>query len=122
MKILEEQNKSRRNLTYWLNLLENDIHDENGELLTQYKDLGIDENYGILQYILDSILNVNYTCDSNKNYLGAKLTMSYAGPNIYIYTDYNIIVVYWGSRKIDFCYKDKIGLDDYFVKLYESMG
>lgn len=45
MNSLEVQNKLRRNVLYWVNLLENDIHGEDGELLTQYRDLGIDETY-----------------------------------------------------------------------------
>ena len=123
----EIQEKLKGNVLYWIKLLESDIHDENGELLTKYKDLAIDETYrgtdeyyGILDYILDSSLEIKYTCDSDKNYLGAELTMTLGGPNIYINTEYGKVEGYWDTEKIDISYEDKIGLDDYLAELYES--
>jgi len=62
-------------------------------------------------YLAD-VLDIEYYVDRNKEYLGARLLVSFGGPNIWVDTRYNIIEGYWWANHAEVRFNDNLELDE----------
>lgn len=46
---------------------------------------------------LQDVLDIRYTVNSAREYLGARILVGYGGPNVWIDTNTNALEVYWGQ-------------------------
>lgn len=74
--------------------------------------------YDASDYLNDA-LDIEYTIDSNFEYLGTKLVVAW-GPNIYIDTRGAVVKGYWGGDSVEVPYIDQLGIDDYCCEIYEA--
>lgn len=58
------------------------------------------EQVTMYDYLADC-LEVRYVVDSNMDYLGAIVTVTWGGPNVYIDTYSGCVKAYWGSKKTE---------------------
>ena len=65
-------------------------------------------------------LDIEYTIARDGTYLGARLLMTFGGPNIYINTRTKEVEGYWGTDKATAYFIDNVGLDDWFAEDYEA--
>jgi len=68
---------------------------------------------------LQDALDIQYIVDSKKEYLGARILVTFGGPNIWINTQYNEVEGYWWSDKSTWSYKDELGIDDACRDLFD---
>lgn len=69
---------------------------------------------------LENVLDINYLIDREKNYKGARLLVSWGGPNIWIDTFTKEVQGYWGGDQyIKGYFGDELGLDDYCEEIYK---
>jgi hypothetical protein len=61
---------------------------------------------------LQDVYDINYTINSQRDYLGARLLVAGGGPNIWVNTKSNCVEGYWGSDEVSVYYIDNLGLDD----------
>ena len=87
---------------------------ENPDLI-EWQD---EENQSAFDYINDA-LDIQYIVNSAKEYLGAKILVSFGGPNIWINTQFNTVDGYWRGDDSTFSYEDKLGIDDAARELFE---
>ena len=87
---------------------------ENPDLI-EWQD---EENQTAFDYISDA-LDIQYIVNSAKEYLGAKILVSFGGPNIWINTQHNQVEGYWWGDDSTFSYEDKLGIDDAARELFE---
>lgn len=70
---------------------------------------------------LEDALDIVYSVDSNRVYRGARVLVSWGGPNVYIDTNTNALEVYWGSdtatRYLPAAFID--ALDEALLELWE---
>jgi hypothetical protein len=77
------------------------------------------EEGDLLGMFLDDILSIETIYRSPQGeYQGAEVLWTYGGPGIYIDTKDNMVTGYWGSDRIERCYDDRIGLDEYLEEAY----
>ena len=88
---------------------------ENPELI-EWQD---EENQTAFDYLNSDALEIKYVLDEAQNYLGAKILVSFGGPNIWINTQHNTVDGYWWGDDSSFSYEDKLGLDDACRDLFE---
>ena len=68
---------------------------------------------------LEQMLDIEYITDRNGDYLGAKILMTFGGPNIYINTRYEQIEGYWWGDEYKATYtNDEMGIDDFARELW----
>lgn len=63
-------------------------------------DLSEYENLSLYDY-LEDCLDIEYRCDSRKEYRSAQIMIAWGGPNIYLDTASGYVELYWGSDKAD---------------------
>lgn len=68
---------------------------------------------------IEDILDIQYVVARDGEYLGAQITITYGGPNIYIHTRSCTVKGYWGGDQAQWGYVDNIGLDDVCEELYQ---
>lgn len=102
---------------------------ENGIQITadNIEEWDEDGEYRIGDYVsgLDytrNVLDIEYTTDSKKQYLGVKLLLVFGGPNIWIDTkNQKVIGAWWGDYfEMDYT-KDMFDLDDYFEEIFNCI-
>tara|TARA_B100000902_G_C26973661_1_gene746679 strand:- start:324 stop:632 length:309 start_codon:yes stop_codon:yes gene_type:complete len=71
----------------------------------------VDENEQSAFDYLHDALDIQYIVDSKKEYLGARILVTFGGPNIWINTQYNKVEGYWGTDTEIWSYKDELGID-----------
>ena len=69
------------------------------------------EGFTVYDYLQD-VYAINYTINSSRDYLGARLLVAGGGPNIWVNTENNCIEGYWGGDEVSVYYIDNLGLDD----------
>ena len=69
------------------------------------------EEYDILNY-LDGMLDIEYIVSDDAEYRGARVLVSFGGPNIWINTRTNMVEGHWWEESASVSYDDAIGLDD----------
>ena len=77
-----------------------------------------DEPMTAMDYIFEA-LDIEYVVSSDKkNCLGARILVSFGGPNIWINTREGIVEGYWWGERFSASYTDKIGFDDAITELF----
>jgi len=61
---------------------------------------------------LSDVLEIQYLVDSNKEYLSARILVSFGGPNIWIDTRSKKVEGYWWGDYEEAGFTDEIGLND----------
>ena len=74
-----------------------------------------------LNKYLNGVLEITYLTGTKKEFKGVELLMTFGGPNIYVNTRYNQVEGYWGGTNCTLSFKDKLGLNDYFEEMWESV-
>ena len=75
-----------------------------GEMIPWEELNGIDYSYGefltatLYEYFDRDIYNIDYVCDSNKEYKACRVMIACGGPNIYIDTWEEKVLLYWGCE------------------------
>jgi len=87
--------------------------------IDEYDDWELGENVSASTY-LEGSFDIEYTITSDLDYKGAKIAVALGGPSIYISTNTNEVVGYWGSDRVTVPFTDNIGVDAYCEELYES--
>jgi len=67
---------------------------------------------------LNDALDIQYIVSGNKEYLGARVLVSFGGPNIWINTLNNTIEGYWWADSAFASFEDNIGLNDALCELW----
>lgn len=62
---------------------------------------GTNEQYESLYDFIADALDIEYTCDSRKQYLGCRFAVSLGGPSIYVNTRTGNVEGYWGGNYIE---------------------
>lgn len=74
----------------------------------EYSD---DDEPSAFDYLRDA-LDIQYIVDGSAQYLGARVLVSFGGPNIWINTQTNTVEGYWWSDQAFASFTDELGLDD----------
>jgi len=85
------------NVLHWVEVLEGNHQPEN-----------TDET--ALEYVLEGILDVEYTVAGSGQVLGASYLMAFGGPTVRIDTRHNTVIGTWGHDTYSVSYTDNIGL------------
>jgi hypothetical protein len=89
---------------------EDDGYGDAGEELTAY------------DYLQD-VLDIKYTVNSAREYLGARICIGYGGPNVWIDTNTNALEVYWGQTVTRYLRSEFINaLDEALEELWDMGG
>lgn len=68
---------------------------------------------------LESILDIEYIVNGKAEYLGARVLVSFGGPNIWINTKTQTVEGYWWNDRAEAYYdQDNLGLDDCLNELW----
>ena len=68
---------------------------------------------------LQDALDIEYIVNGKGEYLGARVLVSFGGPNIWVDTRKQIVDGYWWSDTKSARYTDSIGLDEALRELWE---
>lgn len=73
------------------------------ELNAIYEERATDEDNMPLNYFdwLNDALDIEYTLDSNRELIGARIYVTLGGPTVWIDTRHNEIVCRWGCDKVE---------------------
>jgi hypothetical protein len=89
---------------------EDDAYGDAGEELTAY------------DYLQDA-LDIRYTVNAQREYLGARVLVAYGGPNVWIDTNTNALEVYWGNTATRYLRSEFINaLDEALEELWDMGG
>jgi hypothetical protein len=81
------------------------------------------EEYGgpcASHYLMDA-LDIEYIVSSDKSYLGARVLVTFGGPNIWINTRTKTVEGYWWGDTHFASFDDELGLDDWLAEYYECI-
>ena len=71
-----------------------------------------DEERGAYEYLNDA-LDIEYTVNSKKEYLGARILVAFGGPNIWVDTRQGTVEGHWWGESFTWSYfTDALGLDE----------
>ena len=62
--------------------------------------------------------DIRYIVDREKRYLGAELMVAGGGPTIWVNLDTKYVEGYWGGDRVQWAFRDKLGLDEYCEEMY----
>jgi len=70
----------------------------------------------------DDALDIEYTCDAQKRYKSARVTIAWGGPNVYVDTRKKAVLLYWGTDEEEYPidYDTCNEIDDYFEDLFNQ--
>jgi hypothetical protein len=69
---------------------------------------------------LDDILDIQYIVTAKREYLGARILVTFGGPNIWINTQAQIVEGYWWGDAVSMAYSDDpMGIDEACAELWE---
>jgi len=80
--------------------------------------LNDDEPYTARDYVFDA-LDIEYYIGSDGEYRGARLLVTFGGPNIWVDVKTNYVEGYWGMDSYSCPFDDNMGLDDACRELWE---
>ena len=89
------------NVLHWVKVLEGN-HDPR-----DVEETGLES---ALEYVLEGILDVEYTVGNSGHVLGASYLMAFGGPTVRIATRHNAVIGTWGHDTYSVSYDDNIGL------------
>jgi hypothetical protein len=90
----------------------------------EYEELeDIYEDERTLYYLLDDILDLEFTCTADRSYISAEFALGIGGPNIYVDTRRGVVKGGWGNARSEYYIDDEVKdwLDDYFDDMW-NMG
>lgn len=102
------------NVLHWVNVLEGNKEEE--ENLT---------DADLLEYVLEGILDVEYTVAGSGDVLGASYLMTFGGPTVRIDTRHQTVVGTWAHDRYEIPYTDNIGLhclEESFAESFSTSG
>lgn len=69
---------------------------------------------------LENVLDIEYICNSRKEYLGARVLVAFGGPNIWVNTRTETVEGYWWGSNAFASFEDNLGLDDALSELFSN--
>ena len=75
-----------------------------------------------LEYVLEGILDVEYTVAGSGQVLGASYLMAFGGPTVRIDTRHEMVIGTWGHDRCERPYDDNIGLKSLEESFAEAIG
>ena len=80
------------------------------------------EQQGIIDFLEDA-LDIEYRCNSRKEYRSAEVMVAWGGPNIYIDTADSYVKLYWGGENATFplSYDARDALDEYLEEYFNCI-
>ena len=88
--------------------------DEHGDCVDCGETLGPISGFDYLNDALD----IEYTIGSDGSYRGARVLVTFGGPNIWVDTLHNRVEGHWWSESASVGFVDNIGLDDALRELW----
>ena len=78
------------------------------------------DEVNIYDYFDDDIFNIEYTINSDLEYIGARIMIAFGGPNIFVNTNNKRVELYWGFGRAEAALSDRAVevIDAYFEDLY----
>ena len=78
------------------------------------------DEVNIYDYFDDDIFNIEYTINSDFEYVGARIMIACGGPNIFVNTNNKRVELYWGFGRAEAALSDRAveAIDAYFEDLY----
>jgi hypothetical protein len=74
------------------------------------------EDFSAFDYLQDA-LDIEYIVNSKGDYLGARVLVTFGGPNIWVNTRTNTVEGHWWGDSAYASFTDNIGLDDALSEL-----
>ena len=122
LEVMQEDNKDGEDTWYIFDHENNDVLENKWIESEQQANDYLEEHEGVMQSAYDylsDVLDIEYICNSKKEYLGARVLVAFGGPNIWINTRTQQVEGYWwGDKSIQSYNKDEIGLDDALEDLF----
>jgi hypothetical protein len=78
------------------------------------------EDFSAFDYLQDA-LDIEYIVNSKGDYLGARVLVTFGGPNIWVNTRTNTVEGHWWGDSAYASFTDNIGLDDALNELSPMM-
>lgn len=78
------------------------------------------DEVNIYDYFEDCPLDIEYTINSDLEYVGARIMIAFGGPNIYINTNNKRVELYWWNENAYAALSDRAveAIDEYFEDMY----
>ena len=67
---------------------------------------------------MEDVYDIPYIVDREKRYLGAELMVAGGGPTIWVNLDTKYVEGYWGGDRVQWAFRDNLGLDEYCEEMY----
>lgn len=98
-------------------------NDTKQQLKDQVEAIAYDINNGTYEaeHYLEDALDINYVTNNKKEYKGARILISFGGPNIWIDTDRGVVEGFWGFESAVSEFKDNLDLDDLLEDYFDSL-
>ena len=68
---------------------------------------------------MEDVYDIRYIVDREKRYLGAELMVAGGGPTIWVNLDTKYVEGYWGGDRVQWAFRDNLGLDEYCEEMYD---
>ena len=65
-----------------------------------------------------NIYDIRYLVDREKRFMGAEILVAGGGPTIWVDTFDKVVKGYWGTDRVQWCFQDNLGLNDYCEEKY----
>ena len=66
----------------------------------------------------NDIYSIRYLVDHKKRFLGAEVMVAGGGPTIWVNLDTKYVEGYWGGDRVQWAFRDNLGLDEYCEEMY----
>lgn len=78
------------------------------------------DNYTLLEYFGNEMLDIEFLCNSEKGYEAAKICIAYGGPAIYIDTEERAVCLYWWGKSAKYYLTSETvdAVNDYAEELF----
>ena len=100
---------------------QDDLSDE--EAVDVMVDVFDAERVDIGDYFEDA-LDVMYTCNAQKEFIGVRVAVAIGGSYIYIDTDRSAVLGYWGSDRAEFYFERdvRVAINGYFKNIFDCLS
>lgn len=82
------------------------------------RDVESEGEFSAFDYLQDA-LDIEYIVNGKREYLGARVLVTFGGPNIWVDTKRGIVEGFWWGDYAKAEFKDNIGLDEALETLWE---
>jgi hypothetical protein len=90
-------------------------HAENNDI-TELEDI---EALGAYDWLEDA-LDIEYRVSGDHSYKSGQVCVTVGGPNIFVDTEDNTVIGYWGGDKVTVPFIDNLGLDDVLEEMWSN--